>query len=122
MGKPADVDIQGLAEFRRVPERADTTAKITLVAADLPRFTGKFKPRDLPVEFEVQIVAGQLKFSVPGQPVYTLVAESATRLKLTGANVPAGFYLDYAFEEGKVKQVTLVQPAPQPTLVLHPIG
>jgi CubicO group peptidase (beta-lactamase class C family) len=122
LAKPAEVDIQGLAEFRRMPDKADTTAKVTLVAAELPKFTGKFKPRDLPVEFEVQVVAGQLKFSVPGQPVYTLVAESETRLKLTGANVPAGFYLDYVFEGGKVKQVTLVQPAPQPTLVLHPVG
>jgi hypothetical protein len=121
-GKPSKLDVEGLAEFKRVPEKADTTAKVTLAASDLPKFVGKFKPKDLPVEFEVQIVAGQLKFSVPGQPVYTLVAESATRLKLTGNDVPAGFYLDYVFEGGKIKQATLVQPAPQPTLVLLPVS
>jgi CubicO group peptidase (beta-lactamase class C family) len=121
-GKPSKLDIEGLAEFKRVPDKADTTAKVTLTSAELPKFVGKFKPQDLPVEFEVQIVGGQLKFTVPGQPVYTLVAESATRLKLTGGDVPAGFYLDYVFEGGKVKQVTLVQPAPQPTLVLLPVG
>lgn len=121
-GKPSKLDVEGLAEFKRVPEKADTTAKVTLTAADLPKFVGKFRPKDIPAEFEVQIVGGQLKFSVPGQPVYTLVAESATRLKLTGGDVPAGFYLDYEFDGGKIKQVTLVQPAPQPTLVLLPVG
>jgi CubicO group peptidase (beta-lactamase class C family) len=119
-GKPSKLDIEGLAEFTRVPDKVDTTAKVTLTSSDLPKFAGKFKPKDLPVEFEVQIVGGQLKFSVPGQPVYTLVAESSTRFKLTGGDVPAGFYLDYEFDGGKVKQVTLSQPAPQPTLVLFP--
>lgn len=120
--KPSKLDIEGLAEFKRVPDKADTTAKVTLASTELPKFVGKFKPQDIPMEFEVQIVGGQLKFTVPGQPVYTLVAESATRLKLTGNDVPAGFYLDYVFEGGKVKQVSLVQPAPQPTLVLLPVG
>ncbi|MGH7713186.1 MAG: DUF3471 domain-containing protein, partial [Gemmatimonadaceae bacterium] len=121
-GKPSKLDIEGLAEFKRVPDKADTTAKVTLAVSDLPKFVGKFKPKDLPIEFEVQIVAGQLKFTVPGQPVYTLVAESPMRLKLTGGDVPAGFFLDYEFEGGKIKQVTLVQPAPQPTLVLLPVS
>lgn len=120
--KPSKLDIEGLAEFKRVPDKADTTAKVTLASTELPKFVGKFKPQDIPMEFEVQIVGGQLKFTVPGQPVYTLVAESPTRLKLTGNDVPAGFYLDYVFEGGKVKQVSLVQPAPQPTLVLLPVG
>lgn len=121
-GKPSKLDVEGLAEFKRVPDKADTTAKVTLAASDLPKFVGKFKPQDIPVEFEVQIVGGLLKFTVPGQPVYTLVAESPTRLKLTGNDVPAGFYLDYVFEGAKVKQVSLVQPAPQPTLVLLPVS
>ena len=121
-GRPSKLDVEGLAEFKRVPDKADTTAKVTLAATDLPKFVGKFKPQDMPVEFEVQIVGGLLKFTVPGQPVYTLVAESPTRLKLTGNDVPAGFYLDYVFEAGKVKQVSLVQPAPQPTLVLLPVS
>ncbi len=119
-GKPSKVDIEGIAEFTRARDKADATAKVTLTAADLPKYTGKFKPKDLPVEFEVQVVGGDLKITVPGQPLYTLVAESPTRLKLTGNNVPAGFFLDYEFEGAKVKQVTLVQPAPQPTLVLFP--
>ncbi|HJU72686.1 MAG TPA: serine hydrolase [Gemmatimonadaceae bacterium] len=119
-GKPTKLEIEGLAEFTRAPDKADTTAKVTLTSADLPKFAGKFKPKDIPVEFEVQVVGGQLKFNVPGQPVYTLVPESQTRFKLTGGDVPAGFYLDYEFDGSKVKQVTLVQPAPQPTLVLFP--
>jgi hypothetical protein len=121
-GKPTEVNLEGFAEFKRQAEKADTVAKVSLTSADLPKFTGKFKPKDIPVEFEVQIADGQLKFTVPGQPVYTLVAESQSRFKLTGNNVPAGFFLDYEFEGGKVKQVTLVQPSPQPTLVLFPIS
>lgn len=121
-GKPSKADIEGIAEFRRVPDKADTTAKVALAVSDLPKFAGKFKPKDLPVEFEVQVVGGQLKFNVPGQPVYTLVAESPTRFKLTGGGVPAGFFVDYEFEGGKVKQVTLTQPSPQPTLVLVPVS
>ncbi|MGQ0539305.1 MAG: serine hydrolase [Gemmatimonadaceae bacterium] len=119
-GKPSKIDIEGLAEFKRVPEKADTTARVALTSSDLPKYAGKLKSKDFPLEFEVQLVDGLLKLTVPGQPVYTLVAETLTRLKLTGANVPAGFFLDYEFDGAKIKQVTLVQPSPQPTLVLLP--
>jgi CubicO group peptidase (beta-lactamase class C family) len=121
-GKPTKLDVEGFAEFVRVPEKADTTAKVTLTSAELTKYVGKFRPNGIPVEFEVQIADGQLKITVPGQPVYTLVPESATRFKLTGNDVPAGFFLDYEFDGGKIKQVTLVQPAPQPTLVLLPVS
>jgi hypothetical protein len=68
----------------------------------------------------VQVVGGQLKLTVPGQPVYSLVPLTATRFRLTGEDVPAGFFLDYTFASDRVKQVTLVQPAPQPSMLLLP--
>jgi CubicO group peptidase (beta-lactamase class C family) len=121
-GKPTQLDIEGLAEFRFVPAKADTTAKVSLTSADLLKFAGKYKPRDIPVEFEVQVVGSQLKITVPGQGAYTLVPESQTRFKLTGGDLPAGFFLDFEFDGTKVKQVTLTQPSPQPTLVLLPVS
>ena len=69
---------------------------------------------------EVQVVGGQLKLTVPGQPIYTLVPMTATRFRLTGQEVPAGYFLDYTFTSDRVRQVTLVQPAPQPSLTLSP--
>jgi hypothetical protein len=43
-----------------------------------------------------------------------------TRFRLTGEDVPAGFFLDYTFASDRVKQVTLIQPAPQPSMSLLP--
>jgi len=63
---------------------------------------------------------GDLKLTVPGQPVYTLLADSPTRFRMTGANVPAGFFLEYEMANGVVKTVKLIQPAPRPTLTLLP--
>jgi CubicO group peptidase (beta-lactamase class C family) len=109
-----------LAEFRRKPEVADTAPAVRLAAAELSRYTGSFASKSLPVTAEVQMVAGQLKLTVPGQPVYTLVALTPTRFRLTGTEVPPGFFLDYLIAGGKVRRVTLVQPEPQPALTLEP--
>jgi hypothetical protein len=45
---------------------------------------------------------------------------TATRFRLTGEEVPAGFFLDYTFASDRVQRVTLVQPPPQPSLSLQP--
>ena len=109
-----------LAEFKRKPEEADTTPGVRLAEAELPRYTGSFGSPSLLVTAEVQLVNGQLKLTVPGQPVYTLVPVTTTRFRLTGNEAPAGFFLDYTLEGGKVQRVTLVQPEPQPALTLVP--
>ena len=109
-----------LAEFRRKPEPADTAPGVRLAKAELPRYTGSFASPSLPVTAEVQLVSGKLKLTVPGQPVYTLVPVTPTRFRLTGDEVPAGFFLDYTLEGGRVQRVTLVQAEPQPALTLFP--
>jgi CubicO group peptidase (beta-lactamase class C family) len=109
-----------LADFRRKPEVADTAPGVRIAAAELPRYTGSFASKSLPVTAEVQVVAGQLKLTVPGQPIYTLIAVTPTRFRLTGDEVPPGFFLDYNIADGRVRRVTLVQPEPQPALTLEP--
>jgi len=119
-GKVAEMRFADLANFIRKPEPPDTMPGIHLAPSDLERYTGTFASSTLPVSAEVQVVAGQLKLTVPGQPVYTLVPMTATRFRLTGEDVPAGFFLDYTFAADRVQRVTLVQPAPQPSLLLLP--
>ena len=108
-----------LADFRRKPEVADTTPSVRIAPAELARYTGSFASKSLPVTAEVQVVGGQLKLTVPGQPVYTLVAVTPRRFRLTGEEVPPGFFLDYHIADGRVRRVTLVQPEPQPPLILE---
>jgi hypothetical protein len=36
--------------------------------------------------------------------------------------MPAGFFLDYTLEGGRVKTVTMEQPPPQASIVLAPVG
>lgn len=117
-GKVGQLRFPDLADFSRKPEVADTTPGVRLATAELARYTGSFGSPSLPVTAEVQLIGAKLKLTVPGQPVYTLVAVTATRFRLTGDGVPAGFFLDYAMEGGRVRQVTLVQPEPQPSLTL----
>jgi hypothetical protein len=61
-----------------------------------------------------------LKLSVPGQPVYTLLPDSPTRFRMTGANVPAGFFVEYEMANGSVKSLRLIQPSPRPSLTFTP--
>jgi len=119
-GKVDAMNVVDLAEFRRKPEQADTTPGVQLGEAELPRYTGSFASPSLTITAEVQLVNGHLKLTVPGQPVYILVPVTTTRFRLTGDDVPVGFFLDYTLDGGKVRRVTLVQPVPQPALTLVP--
>ncbi len=119
-GTVSELRFAGLAHFTRKAEVADTTTQVHLAEADLRRYAGSFASASLPITAQVQRIGGRLMLTVPGQPAYTLVPITATRFRLTGKGVPAGFFLEYAMEDGRVRQVTLVQPAPQPTLTLVP--
>jgi CubicO group peptidase (beta-lactamase class C family) len=120
--KVAEAKIQNLADFRRVADKADTTAAVQLSVTDLQKFVGKFGAKELPFNVEVQLVGGTLKMSVPGQPSYTLVPVTPTRFRVTGVGMPAGFFLDYTVDGGRVTSVKMEQPAPQPTVVLTPVA
>jgi CubicO group peptidase (beta-lactamase class C family) len=106
--------------FKRRPEVADTTAGVTLAAADLRKYVGNFQSAAPPVVITVEEVGGRLRATVPGQPAFTMVPVTVTRFKLVGPNVPAGFFLVYAMDGSAVKTITLEQPAPRPPLTLTP--
>ncbi len=119
--KVDEMKVEDVADFKRKPEVPDTTPAVHLAAAELPKYTGTFAAAALPVSAEVQVVGGQLRMTVAGQPTYTLVPVTQTRFRLTGpADMPAGFFLDYTMTGGRVERVTLVQPEPQPVLTLLP--
>ena len=122
-GKVDEMKVEDLAEFKRKPEVTDTTPAVQIAEADLPKYTGSFTAKGLPLAAEVQVVGGRLKLTVEGQPPYTLVPVTTTRFRLTGPpDMPAGFFLDYTLAGDSLKSVTLVQPEPQPTLTLVPRG
>ena len=69
------------------------------------------------IAIEVTSADGKLRLSVPGQPTYTLLADSPTRFRLTGPpGMPAGYFADFQVENGVAKSLTLIQP--QGTFVL----
>ena len=120
-GKVKSVDVENLGTFGRKPEAADTSRKIVLAAAEAVKLTGTFVSETPALTIEVSYTDGALKLTVPGQPVYTLLADSPTRFRLTGPPaMPAGFFLDYDLANGAVKSVTLTQPSPRPQLVFTP--
>ena len=118
-GKVRSVDFEGIGTLNRKPDAADTTRKIVLAASDAGKLTGKFVSETPVLTIDVTY-DGELKLTVPGQPVYTLLADSPTRFRMTGANVPAGFFLEYEMANGGVKTVKLIQPSPRPTLTFTP--
>src|SRR6185369_17886968 len=71
-GEVDEVRLDGLGEFKRAPNKADPIAGLTLSAADLNKFQGKYAAESLPVEISIETVGGKLKAIVPGQPIYTL--------------------------------------------------
>lgn len=120
-GKARELQIENVADFELVPERPDTVPKVAISEAELARYAGTFVSQSPPVTVNVQLLGGSLKAAMEGQPLYTLVPVTATRFQLTGPpGMPAGFFLDYKMEQGKVASVTLVQPSPQPPLTFTP--
>jgi hypothetical protein len=118
-GKVHSVDFEGLGTLNRKPDASDTSRKIVLAANEAGKLTGTFVS-DTPALSIAVSYDGELKLTVPGQPVYTLLADSPTRFRMTGANVPAGFFVEYEMANGAVKTVKLIQPSPRPTLTFLP--
>ena len=120
-GKVKSVDFEGIGTFGRKPDAPDTTRKVVLAATEAGKLTGTFTSEAPAMTIEVSYAGGELKLTVPGQPVYTLLADSPTRFRLTGPpGMPAGFYLEYEMESGGVKTVKLIQPTPRPALTFAP--
>ena len=128
-GRPAQLAIvggpDGIPEeqpvFRRAPTRVDTSARVVVDAGALRRLAGRYTAAALPVPVTVEYADGRLTLSVPGQPTYTLVAESPTRFRLTGPpEMPEGFFAAWRLDGPTVVSMTLEQPAPRPSLTFAP--
>jgi CubicO group peptidase (beta-lactamase class C family) len=116
-GEVAEVNIDGLGEFTRAPEKAEPVAGVTLSAADLNKFQGKYAAESLPIEVSIETVGGKLKAVVPGQPIYTLIPVAPTRFQIEGA--PAGFFVSFEMAGDAVKSLKLEQ-GPAPAITLFP--
>jgi CubicO group peptidase (beta-lactamase class C family) len=116
-GKIVEMKIEGLAEFKRAPDKAPAAAGIALSEADLKKFAGKYAPEALPIEISIEIVGGKLKAVIPGQPVYTLVPVAPARFQIEGA--PAGFFVQFELTGDAVKSLKLEQGS-APSLTLLP--
>ncbi|MGH7679964.1 MAG: serine hydrolase [Gemmatimonadaceae bacterium] len=120
-GKVRSVDFEGLGTLNRKPDAPDTTRRVVLAAADAAKLTGTFVSQTPALTVEVTFVDGSLKMTVPGQPVYTMLADTPTRFRLTGPpGMPAGFFAQYELAGGVVKSLKLEQPNPRPTLEFAP--
>jgi CubicO group peptidase (beta-lactamase class C family) len=119
-GKPAEVEIEGIGEFRRV-EKADTTAGVALTAAQRTALAGAYRAAEAPITVQVDLIGDVLKLTVPGQAPYTLVAVTPTRFRLTRDGMPPGFFVDFTMKDGRVESARLEQPAPRPTLTFTPV-
>ena len=120
-GKVKNVEVEGLTTFGRKPDAPDTTRRIVLAASDAAKLTGTYVSQVPALTVDVAWTDGKLTLTVPGQPVYTLLADSPTRFRMTGPpGMPAGFFVDFELAAGKVKQLTMTQPSPRPTLTFTP--
>ena len=104
-------------DFRRAAPPADSTARVAISPEAMRKIAGTYELPGQPMVVEIEVIGGELKATVPGQPVYTLVAESPLRFRLSGPpGMPAGFYMEFEERAGKIVGATLHQPEPQPTL------
>lgn len=106
-GKIDTMNIEGIADFTRSPDKAEAVAGITMSEADLKNFAGKYALESPPLEVSIELIGNSLKATVPGQPVYTLVAVAANKFRIEGA--PDGFFAQFEMADGKPKSLTLIQ-------------
>ncbi len=107
-GKVAELNVENIGDFSRMPEIADTTAAVALSEAELRKFVGKFSSETLPIEVSVELVGGSLKATVPGQPTYTLIPLTESRFRIGGA--PPGYFAEFTVEGGDVTGLIMEQP------------
>jgi len=106
-GKIEGMKVQNLADFKRGPDPADTAAGIKLSEPELRVYAGKYEAKGAPIEISIEMMGGQLKAIVPGQPVYTLTPLSRTRFRIEGA--PAGFFANFELDGKSVKAMIIEQ-------------
>lgn len=118
-GRIQRVEVEGFGTFTRA-DRVDTTAAVQLTRADLEAFVGDYALSSPPLTVRVELMDDHLRLTLPGQQAHRLVAESATRFRLTGpAGMPPGFFAVFRVEQGRVVGMILEAPAPRPSLTLE---
>jgi CubicO group peptidase (beta-lactamase class C family) len=115
-GEVAEMKIEGLADFKRVPDKAAAVAGVNLNEADLAKLAGKYALAAPPLEVSIELVGGKLKAVVPGQPTYTLIPVSPVRFQIEGA--PAGFFVQFDVAGDAVKSLKIEQ-GPGPTMTFQ---
>ena len=119
-GKVGAMNIEGIADFTRAPEKPAAAAASSAAKqgdADLRKFVGKYAHESAALEASVELVGNILKVVVPGQPAYTLVPDGANRFRIEGA--PDGYFAQFEMAEGRPKSVTLVQGPGQSFVLLY---
>ena len=101
--------------FKRVADAANTTATGASAGTDLQKFAGTWVLEEPHLEVSTEMVGGELKLTIPGQPAYTLVPDSENKFAIKGA--PAGFFTLFNVAEGKIKSLTLIQDTVSYTLL-----
>ncbi len=116
-GKAEGMNIEGIADFTRAPEKTEAAAGIAMSESDMKKFVGKYALESPALEVSIELVGDKLKAVVPGQPVYTLMPVAANRFRIDGA--PEGFFVQFDMDGGKPKSLTMLQ-GPGPSVVLLP--
>ncbi|QQS42220.1 MAG: serine hydrolase [Acidobacteriota bacterium] len=118
MGKVDEITVGLVSDypFKKVPEAAKAEAKAELTDAELKALTGTYASTTPPIEISIEVVAGELKVVIPGQPVYTLVPQSKTKFAIQG--LPEGFFVEFTKEGNSVKSATFIQ-GPAGSLVMN---
>jgi hypothetical protein len=83
---------------------------------NLARLTGTYVSDRPPLSIEVTLRNGALRLTRPGQPAYTLTAETNTRFIVSGASVLSGAVVEFTLENGIAKTLTLIQQNDRVTL------
>ena len=71
-----------------------------------------------PLEVSTEMVCGELKLLIPGQPAYTLVLQSDNKFAIKEA--PAGYFALFNVADGKIKSLTMIQDTASYTLLAKP--
>jgi len=112
-GKVSDMKINTPAAadfvFKREPEKPKAVSAVAMSEADLQKYLGKYQLASPPLEVSVEMVGGQLKGIIPGQPVANLVPVGSDRFKVVVEGAPGEIFVQFAVAGGKATSMTIEQ-------------
>jgi hypothetical protein len=102
--KPESAKIEGLFGQGTFAYQDEGPAAVALSEAELAKFAGVYALDSPPLEITVELVAGKLKATVPGQSAAELAPIGPTRFKVKDA---PGSFLTFEMAEGQVQKLQL---------------